>query len=224
MRASATLIFLMRHLANHLFFLLAALGGYVLFYRLFRNKLLACLGFVMLVFSPRIYAHSFFNCKDIPFLSAVLLTIVISEIAFCKNKPWAFAALGLMTGFATSIRIMGVLLFLIIISMLLVDLVRVIKNREKPTRHLINLFGFATSWVAVVLLGWPYLWSSPAKNFARAFIDLSHYNAWNGTVLFQGTNYVAELNAMLRDREVWLVVDCAAVIHVCPKNFAAEIC
>src|SRR6185503_8756836 len=60
-------IYLMRHLVTHLLFLVSVFCGYILSLRLFKNQAIAILGFILLAFTPRIYAHSFFNTKDIPF-------------------------------------------------------------------------------------------------------------------------------------------------------------
>ena len=79
-------IYLSRHLSIHVFFLLSAFMAYVLFYRLFRSNIIACLGFLALVFHPRIYAHSFFNSKDVPFLSAILIAIVFAHFAFTERR------------------------------------------------------------------------------------------------------------------------------------------
>jgi Dolichyl-phosphate-mannose-protein mannosyltransferase len=102
-------IFPARHLVTHLFFLIGVFCGYILALRLFKNQFLACLTFLMLAFHPRIYAHSFFNTKDIPFLAAVLIALLIAQVAFEKNKALWFLLLGLTCGYATSIRAMGVI-------------------------------------------------------------------------------------------------------------------
>ena len=59
----------MRHLASHLFFLIGAFFCFLLVDYLYKNKSLAALAFLFIVLHPRLYAHSFFNSKDIPFMS-----------------------------------------------------------------------------------------------------------------------------------------------------------
>lgn len=61
-------IYLMRHIVSNIFFLIGVFAAYVLIWKLFRNRFLASLGFFMIGFMPRLYAHSFFNTKDMPFL------------------------------------------------------------------------------------------------------------------------------------------------------------
>ncbi len=67
-------IYEMRHLITHVLFLAGAFAGYILAYRLFKNKFIAILGFIMLAVAPRLYAHSFFNSKDMPFLAYACLS------------------------------------------------------------------------------------------------------------------------------------------------------
>ncbi len=103
-------IYLARHLATHLLFLLSVFCGYILCLRLFKDQFIACLGFVLLAFMPRIYAHSYFNSKDIPFLCSFIITFMVGQMAFEKNRSGWYLLLGLAAGYATSIRAMGILL------------------------------------------------------------------------------------------------------------------
>lgn len=52
-------IFLARHLASNIFYLIACFTGYLLALRLFKNKWMALLAFTLLLLQPRLYAHSF---------------------------------------------------------------------------------------------------------------------------------------------------------------------
>ena len=124
-------IYLMRHLATHTFFLLSMFAGYILICRLFKKQSLACLGFVMLVAAPRIYAHSFYNTKDIPFLSMVLVSLAVSHLAFEQKKPGLFLLMGICLGYTTGIRIMGILPVSVIIFFLCADMVTSLYDKEE---------------------------------------------------------------------------------------------
>ena len=124
-------IYLMRHLVSHIFFLLAMFLGYILFYRLFKNQFIACLGFIMLVFAPRIYVHSFINSKDVPFLSLTIILFALCHLAFERKKSAYFILLGLVCGYATGIRVMGIMFAGIILLFLLLDLGRNIIRTER---------------------------------------------------------------------------------------------
>ena len=178
-------IYLMRHIFTHVFFLLSCFAGYILVYRLFRDKWIASIGFIMFVFSPRIYAHSYFNSKDLPFLCMILVTLAISQIAFDKKKIWWFALLGLACGYGTGIRIMGIMYGLLIGLMLLIDLILNIRKKEKPTKTIINMAVFTVGFCLSLYLAWPYLWKEPVAKFIESFAALAHFK-FQASVLIQG--------------------------------------
>ncbi len=178
-------IYVMRHLVTHIVFLLSAFAGYVLAYRLFRDKWVACIAFIMFAFAPRIYAHSFFNSKDLPYLCMVLIGLAFAQIAFDKKKWWWFLLAGMALGYGTGIRIMGILYGLLVGLLFLIDLIMSIKEKEKPTRTLVNMGVFIAGFIFLLYLSWPYLWKSPVEKFAESFVALAHFK-FGGSVFFQG--------------------------------------
>ena len=179
-------IFLMRHLVTHILFLAGALAAYVLSFRLFRNKFLACLGFLLIVAAPRMYAHSFFNSKDLPFLSMMIISFACLQYAFEKNKMLPFLLLGILVGYATSIRIMGIMLASFVIFFLVVDLITGISKKEKPVKPILNILAFIGGFCILLVGAWPYLWKSPVHNFVESFSKLSRFELWNGSILLGG--------------------------------------
>ena len=220
-------IYLMRHLVTHIFFLVSALCGYVLIYRLFKNRFLASLGFLMFVFAPRLYAHSFFNSKDIPFAAMILIVLTLCQVAFEKNKPVLFFALGMACGFATSIRVMGVMLAVFIVSFLLIDLGNALLKKEKPLKQGVNILLFSAGFCILLYAGWPYLWENPMHNLAGSFNRFAHYDVWNGAVLFNG-RHIRAVNLpwtyiptwfLITNPEIWLITGIAGITWICVNFF-----
>jgi len=178
-------IFEMRHIVTHVFFLISILFAYVLILRLFKDKWLASLGFLMLVLTPRLYGHSFINSKDMPFLSMVIITLTLCQMAFEQDKKWLFLLLGIAAGYATSIRIMGIMYAAFIIGFLVIDMIAGMKKKEQAAKYLINIGLFSVGFCVLLYISWPYLWRSPIKTFGESFSKMSHFN-WNGSVFFQG--------------------------------------
>ena len=180
-------IFRMRHVVTHLLFLVSAFSLYVLAYRLFKNKFVASIGFLMLVCAPRLYAHSYFNSKDIPFLSMFIITLAVCRLAFDKDKGGLFFLVGLLCGYATSIRIMGVMLGLFIFIYLIIDLVNRLAKKERLEKPVVNIVLYIAGFCSLLVAAWPYLWKSPVHNFVESFSKLSRFELWNGSVMFGGT-------------------------------------
>lgn len=182
-------IYLMRHYVAHFFFLLCTGCGYMLVWRLFKNRWLALLTFLMLLLQPRLYAHSYFNTKDIPLLNTFLLGFLIAEWAFRRDRNIGYILLGLVCGFAISIRLTGLVLVGCLGLFLLIDLIAAIRSGTawKKTRHLL-LFLLCTA--GSLYLCWPTLWEHPVNQLTDSWQTLTHFR-WECKVLLNGNQYIA---------------------------------
>lgn len=179
-------VYLMRHLVTHLFFLLGALACFRLVQRLYHDRLLATVGFLLLVLHPVLYPHSFFNTKDIPFLSMTMIGLHLLVRAFQLGTAAAFVWLGVASGLLINIRIMGVLLPAFALVLLAVD--------GWAARRITRSLGLAglllVTSVGTLYASWPYLWTDPVEHFVTAFTNMSKFR-WTGSVLFNGATVKA---------------------------------
>lgn len=174
-------VFLMRHFVSHLFFLIGAYFFFLLIDLLYKNKILAAIGFLMIVLNPTLYGHSFFNSKDIPFMSMFMISLyqTVKSFSFKSNKN--FIVLGLCLAILANLRIMGLMLPGCIAIMLLLDGVI-----EKKIRLNFKYGLILTSSTSILLyLTWPFLWLNPFVNLFNGFVNMSSFR-WNQTLLFNG--------------------------------------
>jgi len=174
-------VFVFRHFTVHFFFLIAGFFLFKLVDLLYDNKLLASIGFLMLVLHPRIYGHSFFNSKDIPFLSMFIITLYMTALAFHRKTLLNALLLGVSIALVVNLRIMGVMIPTLVIVMLLVDFLQ-----EKRMVHNLK-FGAIIFMVSgsVLYTIWPCLWGDPFRNIALIFENMSKFR-WEGNILFDG--------------------------------------
>ena len=169
---------------THLFFLVGGFFCYLLAWRLFNNRLIALFALLLFLLHPRIYVHSFFNSKDLPFLSAFTIALYLVERAFRKDTAGAFALLGVAVGIATNLRIMGLMLFLAVIGLRALDvgLARDLGERK-------GMLATGGLFVAAAGLAWygiaPNAWSDPLGQLAGG-LDLTTNHPALKAVLFQG--------------------------------------
>ena len=180
-------IYLSRHLLTHLFFLVGGFFCYLLAYRLFNNRLLACFALLLFLLHPRMYAHSFFNTKDVPFLSMFMIALFLVERAFRKETVGAFLVCGVGIGILTNIRILGVMLFAAVLVRRTFDFFYA-AGREERKHVLITTGWFALVGVFTLYATWPYLWSDPVGHFIESFTQMAHY-PHVVSELFQGEQY-----------------------------------
>ena len=179
-------ILLSRRLITHALFLAGGFFASLLAYNLFGSRLIALLAMPLFLTHPRLYAHSFFNTKDLPFLSMFMIALYLIHRAFRRDTVWAFALCGVGVGLLANIRIMGVMLIPAVLGMLALDVFYATKRgaREEIKHILANICAFFTMCAATFYAAWPLLWRDPL-NIAEAFGTLSrHPRHW--TTLFRG--------------------------------------
>lgn len=169
-------IYLMRHLVTFLLFWLSLFFFYKILKKITGNDLVALTGALFLFLSPRIFADSFHNSKDIAFLSVFIITCYTS-IQFHNKKSFANAALhGLLTGILIDIRITGIIVPLTDVIILTGSLFFSTNESGSLKRNAM----IAVSWLSVLLfsivLFWPVLWLNPFHHFMQAFYEMRNYN------------------------------------------------
>ena len=154
-------IYLTRHLIMHLFFIA---GGFVcgmLAYRMLGSRWIALLAMLMFLLHPRLYAHSFFNVKDIPFAALLLIALYLARRAFRKDTIGAFLLCGICVGLAISMRPFGLMLLPMILAMRALDLPQANGAERK---HILATAGiFAAAALAVAYITHPYYWENPLR-------------------------------------------------------------
>ncbi len=160
-------IYRLRHGLTHLLFLAGGLGGYALACRLYRSRLLALGALSLFLLSPRLYAHSFFNSKDLPFLSLFMLALLLTHWTFRRGSVPAFLLCGAGIGALSNVRLMGLLLLGAALVLRTLDFLQA----DRSARRRIAWSGGALAGAGVVTLYalMPYLWSDPWRRFAEAF-------------------------------------------------------
>ena len=180
-------VYLSRHLLSHLFFLAGGFFAWLLTYRMFGSRALALFAMLLFLLHPRMYAHSFFNTKDIPFLSAFMIALYLIHRAFRRDTAAAFALCGAGVGLLTNIRVLGVLPFAAVLGMLALDLFHAARRADGTARRVVvNGAAFSAAAALTLYAAWPLLWSDPFA-FFESFSAFSRFTYVEAATLFQGT-------------------------------------
>jgi len=165
-------------LLRHLLSFLAFVAGVYAFYRLVLERTgrwgYALLGAAMLALSPRIFADAFYNSKDIPAMSAFILSMW-TLLRFFKEPTWKRLILhAAASALLLSIRIPGVLVPVATSFLLAVHAaIAIARDRSsvgaiaKEATLRIGAYLLLTVILTIVL--WPFLWQDPVSRFLEAY-------------------------------------------------------
>ena len=180
-------VHLSRHLLIHLCYLTGGLFAYLLALRLFRHRLLALFAMALFLLHPRLYAHSFFNPKDISFLVAFVVALFLTHRAFKRDGVSAFTLLGVAVGALVNLRIAGLVLLAAIPALRALDFALASGWAERK-RVLATTGAFALAATLAFYALLPYLWGDPIPRAVEWWAMLSNH-PYGGGGLFWGTRY-----------------------------------
>ena len=180
-------VYLSRHLITHLFFLAGGLFAYLLALRLFGARLLALSATALLLLHPRLYAHSFFNAQDSPFVVAFVIALFLAHRAFRRETLAAFVLLGVGVGLLANLRIMGVVLLAAVPALRAMDFA-LARGWAERRRVLLTTGGFALGGALTIYALLPYLWENPLRRAGEWWTNLADHPTIL-VELFRGTSY-----------------------------------
>ena len=177
-------IYLTRHLMTHLLFIAAGWFCYLLVYRMTNSRLLGLFAMLLFLLHPRMYGNSFFNSKDLPFLSMFMIALCCVHWAFRRGTIGAFLVCGAVVAILVNLRIMGIMLLPAVLALRTCDLYYAVGWAERR-RVIISGGAFALAAVAIYYASMPYLWNDPIARFAE-LVATFYRHPTQGYELFQG--------------------------------------
>ncbi len=193
--------FLLRHFLTFLIFFISTIYFfYLLKIHLKTNNFLSLLGVLILISTPRIFSNSFYNGKDILFLSLIIIaTFYCLNLLKNFNKKNLFLAC-LFCAFASNIRIMGIYL------PVLTYIFYVFLPDDQKFKKNINFFlYFFLGYFLILYITWPFLWLNPLENFFSILKESASYPIhWDFEILYLG-NYLSPENLPWHYFFIWFL-------------------
>ena len=171
--------FHLRHLFNFLLFFVSSIFFYKLLLSRFLKYNIALLGTLFYILSPRIYGDSFFNNKDIVFLSLVSIALYFCIKAIEKDNYKNLLIFSIFAAICTSSRILGIIFPISFILFYFLSFFQENKNLKK-------IIFFTISYFIFLIIFWPALWENPIENFFLAFKYFSDLQGFNIKMFFNG--------------------------------------
>jgi len=178
---------LIRHTAIFLLFFASSVVFYLLCARHFKNRLFGLLGAVFLVVCPRIFAASFYNPKDIPFLSFFIFA-VYTLILYLDRKTFPLmVAHVLTTVILINMHLSGAFILLLTLIFMCRDLRR--KSTTFSEAGLFLAYLLLVSFITAFFC--PYIFKNPAALFsnqvhAQLTVAGAEHFIYNDAMLFLG--------------------------------------
>ena len=192
--------FLFRHFLTFSIFFIGTIYFYKILANRFKQKSIIILGLLIYISAPRIFGDSFYNNKDIIFLSLVTISIyynfrLIDNFSYKNISYFSF-----FSALSCASRIFGIFLPL---SFLLFKFFSFL-NKKTNNSDLKKIFLFIILFLFFFYILWPFIWEAPFKNFLISLNKFSNFD-FQIHMLFNG-NYVLTTFLPLSYLPVWVLV------------------
>ena len=193
--------FLLRHYFNFLIFFTSSIFFFLILKNRFKDKYIIILGILLYLSSPRIFGDSFYNNKDIIFLSLITINIYFFFKTIDKLNFKNLFFLSIFSALTCATRIIGIF---IPFSFILLLLISKKFNKKMLFLNIRILLIYISILFIFLVLFWPYLWSNPFVNLVTSLKIFSKYPA-EFQMLFNG-RYVDSKFLPLSYVPVWILI------------------
>ena len=165
--------YLLRHFFNFFIFFVSVFFFFQLIKKRYNSWSLSILGTTFLLISPRIFANSFYNNKDLIFMSLFIIGLYTS-INFLQKKDIKTAIIfAIVSSMMINLRILGLILPLIIF---LIYTINILYDGNTKKKIILPLILFLILTPFLIILFWPYLWANPIERFLYILKSLSDHD------------------------------------------------
>ncbi len=180
--------FQFKHLLTFCFFFLSSIFFYKIIRERYNNTLFSILITFFFLSSPRIFAESFYNCKDIVFMSFCVFSLYFALKNFEDLNYKNLFLFSLFTALATNVRVMGLILFFLFFVFLLLNC---LEEKNFFKKSVFKIIFLLISFPILIYIFWPFLWTSPIDNFIFTIKSFANFD-WSGQgILYLGKYYKA---------------------------------
>lgn len=172
------------YLLRHLIIFITSFVGQVFFFfllkKIFNSEKIALLGLLIFILSPRIFAESFYNSKDIIFMYSFIICTYFA-IIFLENSNFKNAIIfGTLIAWSSNIRLAALFILIIVYYFYII---KILRKDNQSNAYFLSLNFFITLFFLVIF--WPSLWSNPINNLFISITSFANYDL-NISNLFLG--------------------------------------
>ena len=164
--------FLLRHFFTFFIFYISVYFFYIIIKKKYNSYFLALIGCLFLIISPRIFANSFYNSKDIIFMSLLIISIHYT-FRFIRNQNlMSVVLLSLIFSLMINLRILGII-FPILSSLFFI--IYQLRQKRIEINSYLNFILFYFLIILFSIIISPELWKNTLTNVLDIVLFLKEH-------------------------------------------------
>ncbi len=202
-------IYLTAHKLNFLLFFSSLLIFFKLAKKRFESTFISLLGITFFILSPRIFAESFYNSRDI-FFMCLFIFYINSLINFLEIKSFKNILLfSFFTALLINTKILGLLPVGVFCLLYIYNFLNTKKRFLEEKNNLFKLLFFCFFFIYIL---WPYLWNNPVQNLFLALRDMLKGHEEIILINYYFGEYISSDMMPWHYRIVWFLISIPIII------------
>lgn len=202
-------IYLFSHQINFFIFCLSLIFFYKLIKLRYNNIFYSFLSIIFIILSPRIFGESFYNTRDIFFMSLFIIYLYFGYNFLQKRNITNIIIFSFFTALLLNTKILGIIPIFFYIILYIYNFLNTQKKLSNE-KNIIFLFFFFTT-ISIYIL-WPYLWNNPILNLYIAFKNILEIHESLVVINFYFGNYVESDMMPWHYRLVWFLITTPLIV------------
>ncbi len=175
-----------KHLLTFLLFFIGSVFFFKTLFNRFSSYFISIIGLLFFILSPRIYGNSFYNPKDIIFLSLISISVYYCFKLLDKINNKNLILFAVFAALSTSQRMYGIFLPLSFLGFYFLSVL----SRKEDLKFLKKIIYFCLLFSLFLIIFWPYLWSNPFVNLIEAYKYFSHHSHLSQIKMLFNSEYI----------------------------------
>ena len=204
-------IYHLSHLLNFTIYIIGLIILYKIIEDRFNNINISILCVLLIFFSPRFFAESFYNSRDIFFFSLFIFFIFSTQKLINYENYKNILLVSLSSALLINAKILGIIPFLIFLTMYSIF---ISEKKNFKLKDLKTIFALVIFTFLFIVILWPYLWVNPIKNFLTAYKDIINAHNSLSVITFFNGEYISSENTPWFYRIIWFYITTPTIICI----------
>ncbi len=179
-------IYQYRNLLTYFFGCVGAYAVFAMAKRRFNSWTTGLFGALILICTPRVFWESFYNSKDIVFMSMFAIAMNTLIVTIASNALRHHVIHAIVSALAFDVRVAGIIIPIFSIGFALIN---IYTAKSDCRKILTNLLCYLSIFLIVSIAFWPWLWINPIDHILNGFESSANFQRLIIWILYRGYYY-----------------------------------
>tara|TARA_B100001059_G_scaffold236530_1_gene287560 strand:+ start:505 stop:2106 length:1602 start_codon:yes stop_codon:yes gene_type:complete len=204
-------IYFLAHQLNFTIFCLSLLIFYKFIKKRFNSFYLSTLSIILIILSPRIFGETFYNTRDIFFMSLFIFYNFAAYLFLEKKNISRLVFFSIFTAILINTKVLAFIPVFVFLLIYIYNFFNTVKKFQYEKKIIII---FVTTTLVSIYILWPFLWSNPIFNLYEAFNNILKVHENLIVVNLYFGNYMQSDMMPWHYRLVWFVITTPVVVLI----------